>query len=288
MHLKRFRRRKSIGWRRKRLAIITLEEKSMPTNLNRAIANKLQAAQVAIFNTPGDADLQTAVAAFGYGPDKLREGEQVYQRAVAAVDARALAWAAQKAATAQLQTVRLALNEAYQLVAKVARVVLTDSELVALGLNRKGGMPRQAVELWDAAGLLFSNARKAGTIGAKLAEVGVGPEALDRATAVLEAWQSARFVRDNAIRDGKTATDEQAAALRDLTVWVATYIKIARIALRDQPALLEKLGVKVRAGRSAAQVAGRQKAAATRKANRAARAAETSEPIGELGRNLVQ
>ena len=131
----------------------------MPTKLNRAIANKLQAAQVAIFNTLGDADLQTAVAAFGYGPDKLREGEQVYQRAVAAVDACAVAWAAQKTATAQLQTARLALNEAYQLLAKVARVVATTGDLTTLGLNRKGGMPREFAALTDAARILFANAR---------------------------------------------------------------------------------------------------------------------------------
>lgn len=260
----------------------------MPSKLNRAIANKLQAAQVAIFNTLADADLQAAVAAFGYDTAKLQQGEQVYRRAVAAVDARALAWATQKTATVQLQATRLALNATYQTVAKVARVVLTSGDLTALGLDQKGGMPRQAAAFSDATQLLFDNARKPGAIGAKLAEVGVGPDELDRAIEVREAWQSARFVRDNAISHGRNTTEEQTAALRDLTVWVATYIKIARIALREQPALLEKIGVKVRVGRSAAQVAGRQRAAATRRANRAARAAAPSEPIGELGRNLVQ
>jgi hypothetical protein len=245
----------------------------MPTQLNRAISRKLQAAQVAIFNTLADADLQAAVAANGYTPDKLRAGEQLYQRAVAAVDARALALAAQKTATAHVQAARATAQAAYQTLAQTARVVLTNAELAALGLDRKGGMPRRAAAFSEMARILFGNARQEAEISAQLAAVGYGPAWIDQAAAALEAWQSACVAQNRTTGESWRATTNQTDALRDLTVWVATYIKLARIVLREQPALLEKIGVKVRTVKSAAQLARPQKAAATRRANRLAREA---------------
>ena len=260
----------------------------MPTKLNRAIANKLQAAQVAIFNTLGDADLQATVATFGYDAAKLQQGEQVYQQAVAAVDACALAWAEQKAATVLAQAARKRTQAHYQTLTQTARVIFDEAGLAGLGLNRRGGMPRQFDEFLSKSQTLFGAARTNLSLSGPLATHGLGTEWLDRADEAVNETVATELAQRVARSHRLNATTLQTAAVRDLTVWVATYIKIARIALRDQPALLEKLGVKVRAGRSAAQVAGRQKAVATRKANRAARAAETSEPIGELGRNLVQ
>lgn len=260
----------------------------MPSKLNRAIANKLQAAQVAIFNTLADADLQATVSAFGYDAAKLQQGEQIYQQAMAAVDACAVAWAEQKAATVLAQAARQRTQARYQTLTQTARVIFDEASLAGLGLNRRGGMPRQFAEFLSKSRTLFDSARTNPSLSGPLAAHGLGAEWLDRADEAVNEMVATELAQSAARGYRLRATTLQTAALRDLTVWVATYIKIARIALRDQPALLEKIGVKVRVGRSAAQVAGRQRAAATRRANRAARAAAPSEPIGELGRNLVQ
>jgi len=49
------------------------------------------------------------------------------------------------------------------------------------------------------------------------------------------------------------ATQDQAAALAALNEWVAQYLRIARVALRNKQQLLEKIGGAARPRRTAAQ-----------------------------------
>ena len=58
------------------------------------------------------------------------------------------------------------------------------------------------------------------------------------------------------------ATREQDAALHALDAWRAQYIKIARVALRYKPQLLEKIGVAARTAKTPALRVGRKKQAA--------------------------
>ena len=57
---------------------------------------------------------------------------------------------------------------------------------------------------------------------------------------------------------------QQATRERDLALdaWRAQYVKIARVALRNKPQLLEKLGLPARTGRTAAQRAAKRRKAA--------------------------
>ena len=66
------------------------------------------------------------------------------------------------------------------------------------------------------------------------------------------------------------ATREQKAALAALNAWLAQYLKIARVTLRDKPELYTKLGGVARSTRTAAQRQAPKKAAATRAAKKAA------------------
>ena len=99
----------------------------MSSKLTRAIANKLQVAQVAITNSRTDPALQAAATTFGYGPERLLEGQSLYDAAIASVDAATLAWATQKAMTAQVRTARQTAQAARQTLARTARVLLTDN-----------------------------------------------------------------------------------------------------------------------------------------------------------------
>ena len=255
----------------------------MTSKPNHAVSDRLQAAQVAIFNSLAEADLQAALAPYGYDLARLREGEALYNRAVEAVNAAALALAAQKTATTQVRALRAADTVNYQLVAKTARVILSRPDLASLGLDVRGGMPRRWEHFDGAARTVFEGIRRDPERSAQFAAAGYGAEWFDRAMAQHEAWMMANVARAAAVGDRQGATSRQARALRELTVWVAAYIKIARIVLREQPALLEKIGVKVRTVRSAAQVAGRQKAAATLRAKRAAQAQSNREPTEAFG-----
>lgn len=215
----------------------------MATQPMRAISDRLNAAQVAISNTLADAELQALVAGFGYTAEKVTAGRQLYDRALAAVNAQTAAAGAQQQATAHLRAADVAARDAYQALAQVARAAFAKDKAQLAGLGLTGRMPRKTAAFLAAAYTLFANA--AGV--AALAAFGYDPARLTGERAKIAALDTANQAQEAAKGDAQQATRNQDAALAALADWLAQYRKIARVALRGKPQLLEKLGITVRA-----------------------------------------
>ena len=225
-----------------------------------SIADQLNAAQLAISNTIADPAIQAAVAAYGFPAAKLTEAKKLYDAALAAVNAQSAAAGAQQDASAALDKAGKSAHDAYQALARVARAVTPKAGLAALGLE--GAEPRDTAGFAAAAYTLFDNAGKQ----AGLAAYGYDAARLTAERAKIAAYDQANQKQEAAKGAAQQSTRDQEAALKALNAWTAQYIKIARVALRDKPQLLEKLGVAARTSLTAAQRAGRKKAAETRAA----------------------
>ena len=214
----------------------------MPTKPTLTIAGRLNVAHVAIANSLADAEIQSLVAAYGYAPAKLNEGQALYDGALAAVTAQKAAAGAQLQATQEMAAAEVAARDAYQALAKVARAIFQGDKarLTALGLN--GAAPRATATFLAAAAALFDNAVGAPT----LADYGYDGERLAAERAKIAAFDLANQGQEAAKGAAQQATREQDAALTSLDAWRAQYIKIARVALRGKKQLLEKIGVPAR------------------------------------------
>ncbi len=206
------------------------------TRPKTTIAEQLNAAQLAINNSRADAEIRALVSGFGYSAETLSEGCNLYERAQAAVNAQKLAAGTQQDATQALLEARKVATDAYQALAKVARAVCDPAQLTALGLS--GKMPNDTAGFLTAAYTLFDNAAERGKI-----------TTYDEANQRQEAAKGA----------AQQATREQDAALQALNEWMAQYLKIAKVALREKPQLLEKLGVAARTSKTSAQRAALRK-----------------------------
>jgi hypothetical protein len=217
------------------------------TRPKSTIADRLNAAQLAINNSRTDEEIQSLVTAFGYTSARLTEGCELYERAQAAVQAQALAEGAQKGATQVELDAKKAAADAYQALARVARAACSPSQLSALGLG--GKMPRDTAGFLAAAYTLFDNAV---TIPS-LSGFGYTSEKLAAERGRIAAYDEANRKQEAAKGAAQQATREQDAALQALNEWTAQYLKIARVALREKPQLLEKLGIAARTAPTAAQ-----------------------------------
>jgi hypothetical protein len=234
----------------------------MPTKPVTTIAQQLAAAQIAINNSLGDADIKAAVAQYGYTTAKLNHGKALYEAALAAVNAQKQGRGEQKAATADLKAKEKEARDAYQAAAQVARAALAPADLSTLGLA--GKTPRGVAGFIAAAYTLFDNAASAGL----LAEFGYEADHLAAERAKIEAFDQANQAQEAAKGAAQQATVDQDAALAKMNDWVMQYLKIAKVALRNKRQLLENIGVAARTAKTAAQRAAPQKAAATRAAKK--------------------
>ncbi|HEY4722050.1 MAG TPA: hypothetical protein VII92_09405, partial [Anaerolineae bacterium] len=114
---------------------------------------------------------------------------------------------------------------------------------------------------------LFDNA---GSVAA-LADFGYDAERIAAERAKIEAFDEANQAQAAAKSARQQATADQKTALKALNEWVAQYLKIAKVALRGKPQLLEAVGVIARTSKTRAQRTAPKKAAATRAAKKAAK-----------------
>ena len=233
-----------------------------------SIADRLNAAQVAISNTLADAEIQAAVAAYGYSVEKINAGKAIYDQAVTAVNAQIAATGAQREATASLETAKQQAYVAYQSLAKVARAIFIQdkSKLTRLGLT--GAMPKSTAGFLTAAYALFENAGTS-EIQSLLVSYGYDSAKLQSERALINAYDTANLIQEQAKGAAQQATRDQDAALKALDLWCSQYIKIGRVALQGKKELLEKLGIRSLSGKTAAQRGAAAKAAATREAKKA-------------------
>jgi hypothetical protein len=217
----------------------------------------LNAANLSVSNSLAEDGISSLVAGYGYPSARLAEGGDVYEAALAAVNKQTAADGAQQSATLERREAEAAARDAYKSLAKVARAVFSKDKarLAALGLS--GLEPKASAEFIAAASALFENAAAA----PDLPDYGYDIARLEADRARLAAFILADQKQQAAMGAAQQATQERDAALARMDAWHAQYIKIARVALRNQPQLLEKLGVPARTSKTAAQkAAGRRKA----------------------------
>lgn len=241
----------------------------MPAKAKRSIADQLNAAQVAVNNTLSDAEIQGLVAQYGFDATRIQQGEALHEAAVAAVDAQTAAHGMQRDATAGAEAAKREAWDACQALTQVARAAFARNreQLAVLGLG--GRAPRTTAAFLTAAYTLFDNALRVEPVAAVLAQYGYDATRLQSERARVEGYDRANQAQEAAKGAAQQSTRDQAAALTALNDWVAQYLRVAKVALRNRKELLEKLGVTARAAKTAAQRAGAKKAAATKAAKKA-------------------
>lgn len=205
--------------------------------LRSTLAQRLDAAELAIRNSLAEPEIQALVLPYGYDLARLDEGRLLFERARNAVRERQIALAAQRAAAETLDASRRAAFAAYRALAGLARATLSPAAVSGLGLD--GRMPRGTAAFLAAAGTLFENAGR----HAILADFGYDAACLENQRACLAAFARADQNQQVARDVARQAGAEQVRALAALHKWMARYQKIARLALRDRPRLLEKIGL---------------------------------------------
>ena len=238
----------------------------MPTRPMNSIADRLNAAQLAINNSLSDAEIQARVAEYGYPATKLTAGKALYTAAVTAVNNAQAADGTQQQTTARVNAEEEKARDAYQALAKVCRACFNNEPARLTMLQIGGKTPRTTAGFLTSALTLFDNALGVAEIKTALAEYGYTAQKLSSERAKIVEYDQANQAQEAAKGAAQQATRTQDKALSELDDWMARYLKIAKVALRDDRELLEKLGILSRSSKTAAQRAAPAKASATRAA----------------------
>ncbi|MDI6739328.1 MAG: hypothetical protein QME74_03075 [Candidatus Edwardsbacteria bacterium] len=221
----------------------------MPESTRSTIGVLLNKGELAIANTLAIAEIKTAMAAAGYPDAKMAEARTLLDSARKAVALVASLKGAQKKNTEALKTAWKDAANAYQSLSETCKAVYRAerSILTALGLDKK--MPKATADFIKRGMLLFDNAAGTAAIAAKLAEHGYTAARLQSDRAKFAAFDKANKDQEAAKGAYQQAAREERKLLKDFEAWLNKFTRLAKVALKAKPDLLEKLGILARSKR---------------------------------------
>lgn len=228
----------------------------MAPRSDATISAQLNKAQIIIGNSQQNSEIRDLVAARGYTATVLLEGQYLYEAATKAVDAQAAAAGEQLLATDRAEAAERAARASYQRLAQTVRAIFPANSPQRKALEITGPMPQESAAFLAVATTLFNNASRIGDIAVVLAKYGYNEQTLRDEHALITVYQQALQAQALAKGAAKQATRGQNEALTALQQWMAQYLKIAKIALRDQPELLKAIAFPATKRRAAAQNSG--------------------------------
>jgi hypothetical protein len=234
----------------------------MPKRKKKTIAQQLDAAQLAISNTLADPDILTAVAKFGYTETELAAAQDLHRTAQSSVNLHIALLGDKSNASKDATKKEAVARQEYQDAVDVARANLKSDGIKTLGIKPR--QPKRTDDFIYAGYTLFDNAASSGL----LAPRGYDAARILEGRKAIEKYDAAHQLQKAATGAAEKATQDQKEALGALNAWLAEYLKIARVALRGDKQLLEKIGIKARTTKTKAQRAAPAKARQTRLAKK--------------------
>jgi hypothetical protein len=213
------------------------------SKLKVSLEDRLHAADLAIGGALADADVQSHLSAFNWDAQRIQQGKALYNTAQQLVQKQRAEYGDQYNATEALNAVWKEADAAYMRYLKVARVALKNDTGAWQKLDLNGER-KQTLSGWlKQARQFYAGALGDATLLTKLGECGITLAKLTAGSAQVDSVEAASVTQAKERGEAQDATKARDAALESLDDWMSDFIAIARVALEDQPQLLEKLGI---------------------------------------------
>ena len=213
---------------------------------SRSYAVLLENYRVALENAVSSTAISTALAGTGYDDTVINQGKALLLAAQTAYATNQTEDDETLQAYSIFSSQRDAVSDNYRIHRKKAKVLFRKDLVAAQTLDITGSIPQAYVKWLDSIKRFYTTIDTTAEIKAKMATLAVTEEDVSNALSAIEALEAARadYLREKG--ESQAATRAKDKALRELSQWMSDFYAIARIALKDQPQLLEALGKVVR------------------------------------------
>ena len=206
----------------------------------------LEQFRVALENASANSTIATALAANGYDESVLNEGKALLEAARKAYDDNKTEDDESRQAYHTFETKRDELDALYRLHRKKAKILYRSKPVVSKTLGITGRVPDAYIVWLDTIKCFYTAADASEEIKSQLATLAVSAQDITDALSSISELESARteYLREKG--ESQEATQTKDKAIGELSSWMSDFYAVARIALEDQPQLMEALGKVVR------------------------------------------
>lgn len=213
---------------------MSIRKKDMEQLLGRA--------DLALTNAKEVKEINNYLKEYRYDEARLQEGRELYEKADKLYHQKQTKYGGWKHNIILVEQARKELNERYRVDLEVARVAFRKEKEVLSKLDGRGTRKVSLSGWMKQVNVFYSNALSDREIQERLADFGLGEEKLAAGKELVEKLEEAVSRKEAAKGEAQRATKERDRALLELRGWLADFRRIARLALREDPQLIEALG----------------------------------------------
>ena len=204
----------------------------------------IEAVKLAIRGLSSDKDLQKKMSVYGFTPQSLQQGIKLLNVVELTGDTREQKSREARHLTHQITQERQTTQAVFRNHVAIARAAFREEPLVQQDLK----IDKMATGNWGWAKQALDFYKLAPIQMARLQQFGATPEAFQQNQAAVQALLDLRAERQQ--RKGKTQdfTQERNRKIKELRDWYGEFRRLARIALKENPQLLETFGIVVPSG----------------------------------------
>jgi len=218
----------------------------MATTKHVTDAQVLENYRVALTNVENQPEIATTMAEFGYDNQKITEGKELLAKTREAYDFNKQEDSETIAARSDFDSKVAEMTTIYSLHRKKAKVVFRADEVTLKKLGLTGTLPKAYIKWVETMKLFYSGVQADTNIQTKLATLKVSTEDITSTVAAITAMENARTLYLKEIGESQDATKTKDAAFAKIDDWMRDFYAVAKIAMEDNPQLLESLGILVR------------------------------------------
>ncbi|MFK5958962.1 MAG: hypothetical protein QM495_08860 [Lutibacter sp.] len=218
----------------------------MATKRTLTEAEALEQYRVSFENVESQTEIATIMAEFGYDETLLTEGKTLLTKTRQAFDLNKTEDDETSEAYNNFKTTKENLAKTYSLHRKKAKVIFRKDEITYNNLDLKGSLPTSYIKWLEVVKKFYSVAIGDTQIETKLARLKVTPTELQDTVALIAELETARAEYLKEKGESQDATKLKDKAFGEIDDWMSEFYAVAKIALEDNPQLLESLGKFVR------------------------------------------
>ncbi len=214
--------------------------------MNNSEMSLLDKSSGALTNGTANSTIAALLSEYTYDDVKMAEGKAILAETTAAWKKNKKESDEKSAAYSDYDNKIEALEERYRLDRKKAKAVFRKDPDTLGKLQLAGRRPKAYLKFIETCETLYSKVNEDPSLLTKLARMKITNETILEGLADIDAVKAARHKYQDEKAESEEANREKDEAFVKLDDWMDDFYATAKIALMEQPQLLESLGIRVR------------------------------------------
>ena len=218
----------------------------MNRNLKLSEIETLENYRIALENVQSQKVIAELMDELGYDSTLIKEGQKLLSQTREAFENNKTEDDETSESYAKFSQLLEKLEDTYRLHRKKAKVIFRKDTITAEQLGLTGALPRSYAKWLDTVKRFYQIAVSDNEIQNKLKRLRITKNDLNKTLSLIENLESARadYLREKG--ESQDATKEKDKAFYQLDDWMSEFFAVARIALDDNPQLMEVLGKQIK------------------------------------------